>query len=198
MHFKASTLNYIKLFHLDCIMRKKLYLTGIEKRSGKSFVSLGLLSALKEHLDSLQCYKLFAESDSESLLLLEQIAGHPIPTLMNIKDAIEMMRTQPEDLVSTVLENTQAIDHHVYNYYEGSDFESDNDVFEFQFNLTLAYQLNCDVILHISAKDRTLEHTLSVLNTALDISKQKHTHVVGVIINRVPAQLETEAQELFN
>ena len=179
-------------------MRKKLYLTGIEKRSGKSFVSLGLLSALKEQQNELHCYKLFAESDTESLLLLESIAGHPIPTLMNIKDAIDMMRSQPEDLVSQVLENTQAIHPHLFNYYEGSDFESDNDVFEFQFNLNLAYQLNCDVILHISAKDRTLEHTLSVLNTALDISKQKHTHVVGVIINRVPASLETDAHALFN
>jgi phosphate acetyltransferase len=179
-------------------MRKKLYLTGIEKRSGKSFVSLGLLSALKEQQSSVHCYKLFAESDAESLLLLEDIAGHPIPTLMNIKEAIGLMRSHPEDLMSSVLDNTQPIDRHVLNYYEGSDFESDNDVFEFQFNLTLAYQLNCDVILHISAKDRTLEHTLSVLNTALDISKQKHTHVVGVIVNRVPAALETAAQELFN
>ena len=178
-------------------MRKKLYLTGIEKRPGKSFVSLGLLSALKEQQPALHCFKLFAESDKESILLLEEIAQHPIAPLMDINQAIVLMRTHPEDLVANVLENTQTIDSKLFSYYEGSDFESDNDVFEYQFNLTLAYQLNCDVVLVVSAKDRTLEHTLSVLDTALEISKRNHTRVVGVIINRVPSIDETAAQELF-
>jgi phosphate acetyltransferase len=178
-------------------MHKKLYLTGIENRPGKSFVSLGLLSSLKAQQPAMQCYKLFAESDKESLVLLEEIAQHTILPLMDINQAIALMRTHPEDLVANVLEKTQTVDSNQFSYYEGSDFESDNDVFEYQFNLTLAYQLNCDVVLVVSAKDRTLEHTLSILDTALDISKKNHTRVVGVIINRVPSNNETEAQDLF-
>ena len=178
-------------------MRKKLYLTGIEKRPGKSFVSLGLLSALKEQQPALHCFKLFAEADKESLLLLEEIAQHPIVPLMDINQGIVLMRTHPEDLVANVLENTPSLNSSAYSYYEGSDFESDNDVFEYQFNLTLAYQLNCDVVLVVSAKDRTLEHTLDVLDTALDISKRNHTCVVGVVINRVRSREEIVAQELF-
>lgn len=178
-------------------MRKKLYLTGIEKRPGKSFVSLGLLSALKDQQADLHCYKLFSESDKESLFLLEETAGHAINPIMDINEAIALMHTQPEDLVTKVLETTQATDSDVFNYYEGSDFESDNDVFEYQFNLTLAYQLNCDVVLVVSAKDRTLEHTLSILGTALEMSKRTHARVVGVIINRVPSLYETEARDLF-
>ena len=178
-------------------MGKKLYLTGIEKRPGKSFISLGLLSTLKGLQPAIHCFKLFAESDKEPVLLLEEIAQHPIKTLMNINQAIALMQTHPEDLVTSVLENTQTTNAPLLSYYEGSDFESDNDVFEYHFNLTLAYQLDCDVILVVSAKDRTLEHTLSVLNTALEISKQNHTKIVGVIVNRVPGLYETEAQALF-
>lgn len=178
-------------------MRKKLYLTAIEKRPGKSFVSLGLLSALKEQQSTLHCFKLFAESDKESILLLEEIAEHPILPLMDINQAMVLMRTHPEDLVANVLENTQTSNAELFSYYEGSDFESDNDVFEYQFNLTLAYQLNCDVILVVSAKDRTLEHTLAVIDTALDISKKNHARVVGVIINRISSQDEIVAQDLF-
>lgn len=178
-------------------MRKKLYLTGIEKRPGKSFVSLGLLSALKAQLPSLHCFKLFNESDKEQIPLLEEIANHSIHTLMDINQAILLTRSQPEDLVATVLESTHSVSQGGFSYYEGSDFESDNDVFEYQFNLTLAYQLNCEVVLVISAKDRTLKHTLSVLNTALQIAKQQYAHVVGVIINRVPGLDETEANALF-
>lgn len=178
-------------------MRKKLYLTGIEKRPGKSFVSLGLLSALKEYQPTLHCYKLFSEADKESPFLLEDIVQHPIIPLMDINEAIALMHTQPEDLVTKVLEATQKTDSETFNYYEGSDFHSDNDVFEYQFNLTLAYQLNCDVVLVVSAKDRTLEHTLSILGTALEMSKRTHARVVGVIINRVPSLGEIPARELF-
>ena len=178
-------------------MRKKLYLTGIEKRPGKSFVSVGLLSALKSQLPSLHCFKLFNESDKEQIPLLEKIANHSINPLMDISQAIQLTRSEPEDLVATVLEHTQALSAGEFSYYEGSDFESDNDVFEYQFNLTLAYQLNCDVILVISAKDRTLDHTIAILNTALKIGAQQHARIVGVIINRVPSLFETEAEALF-
>lgn len=179
-------------------MHKKIYLTGIEKRPGKSFVSLGFLSLLKEQCPSLRCFKLFSESDESQVPLLEAIANEPIKPLMSVNQAIALMHTQPGDLASAVLEATQTPNDSGLSYFEGTDFESDNDVFEYQFNLMLAYQLNCDVVLTVSAKDRTLEHTVSLLNNAIEISKKTHTRVVGVIVNRVASLQESEATELFN
>ena len=179
-------------------MHKKIYLTGIEKRPGKSFVSLGFLAMLKEQHNSLRCFKLFSESDESQRPLLEELAQDKLEPLMNVSQAIALMRTCPEDLMSTVLEATKTDKKDTFTFFEGSDFESDNDVFEYQFNLTLAYQLNCDLILVVSAKDRTLEHTLSVLNTALEMSKKNHAQVVGVIINCVETSIEDEALALFH
>ncbi|KTC86741.1 phosphate acetyltransferase [Legionella brunensis] len=179
-------------------MHKKIYLTGIEKRPGKSFVSLGFLSLLKEQQASLRCFKLFSESDESQIPLLEGIANESLKPLMNINEAIALMRTQPADLASAVLEATQITQDCSLSYFEGTDFESDNDVFEYQFNLMMAYQLNCDVVLAVSAKDRTLEHTISLLNNAIEIGKKNHVRVVGVIINRISSMQETEALELFH
>ncbi|MFC3907520.1 phosphate acetyltransferase [Legionella dresdenensis] len=179
-------------------MHKKIYLTGIEKKPGKSFVSLGVLAQLKELQQPLHCFKLFAEKDESQNPLLEVISNTEITPLMSINMAINMMRTQPEDLFASVLEVSQSTSSEGITYFEGTDFESDNDVFEYQFNLTLAYQLSCDVILVVSAKDRTLEHTLSVINTALEIGKKNHARITGVIINRVPSQDEQKAQDFFN
>ncbi|STX38470.1 phosphate acetyltransferase [Legionella feeleii] len=179
-------------------MHKKIYLTGIEKRPGKSFVSLGFLSALKEQQNSIQCFKLFSESDESQIPLLQAVAGQSLTPIMDVNKAIALMRTQPEDLLSAVLEATKTQNQDDLIYFEGSDFESDNDVFEYQFNLTLAHQLNCDVVLVVSAKDRTLDHTLSILKTALEVSKKTHARVVGVIINQVSPSDEIEASELFN
>lgn len=178
-------------------MQHKIYLTGIEKRPGKSFVSLGLLSSLKIKQSNVSCFKLFSESDSSNIELLESVIDQPLKPLMDINQAMNLMRTQPADLISAVLEATYVEENKDFIYFEGSDFQSDNDLFEYQFNLSLAYQLNCDVILVISAKDRTLEHTLSLLNNALDISQKNHARVVGAIINRVSSTMENLALELF-
>ncbi|KTC93682.1 MULTISPECIES: phosphate acetyltransferase [Legionella] len=179
-------------------MHNKIYLTGIEKRPGKSFVSLGFLSIIKEQRKSLRCFKLFSESDESQVPLLEDIAQQKLSPLMNVSQAISLMRTQPDDLVAGVLEATKTDKTDTFTYFEGTDFESDNDVFEYQFNLTLAYQLNCEVVLVVSAKNRTLEHTLSVLNTAFEVSKKTHTRVVGAIINQVENIDENEATNLFH
>lgn len=177
-------------------MHKKIYLTGIEKKPGKSFVSLGFISALKEIHRQISCYKLFAEKDTTKMALLEHVLGHPLSPLMDINEAIAMMHTKPDDLTSMVLEAVQNKDDD-FIYFEGSDFESDNDAFEYQFNLNLAYQLNCDIVLVVSAKDRTLEHTLTLLQTALEMSKKSHITVVGAIINQVNGVRENEALAFF-
>lgn len=178
-------------------MAKKFYLTSMEKRAGKSFIALGIVSILKEQSTSFCCFKLFNEQDNAPLLLLEKLAKNTLSPLMDISTAIAMLRDEPDDLFAKVLEKSAIANNTDLTFYEGSDFESDNDAFEYEFNLTLAYQLNCELILVISAKDRTLSHTLSVINTALDMSKKKHAHVAMVIINRMAPAQEQQARELF-
>lgn len=172
-------------------MKRKIYLTGIEKKPGKSFVSLGFLAALQEQNTSVHCYKLFSEIDNTQLALLEHLTKTPVSSLMPVNEGIAMLRTQSEDLMTRVFETCA---HHSMglHYFEGTDFESDNAISEFQFNVSLASQLNAEVVIVISAKDRTLEHTFSLLNTALEMAKKHHAHVIGAIINRVQ-NLETVA-----
>jgi len=176
---------------------KKIYLTGIEKKPGKSFVSLGIAAFLQEQFPNLIAYKLFSESDNDQITLLEGITHNTPQPIMSINNAVAMMRDEPEDLFAKVLSLTKIPADCDLVYFEGSDFESDNDVFEYEFNLTLASQLSCDVILVVSAKDRTLKHTLSVVNTALEVSKKNHARVIAVVINRVPISEETAAKTLF-
>lgn len=178
-------------------MRKKIYLTGIENTSGKSFVSLGLIAKLQENYPALHCFKLFSEVDNSQIHLLETITNTAIKPVMEVNNAIAMMHEHPENLFANVLEATESKGKSGLTYFEGTDFESDTGVFEYEFNLTLAYQLNCDVILVVSAKDRTLAHALSVINTALEIAKKNHARVVAIVINRVSATDEHEALELF-
>lgn len=180
-------------------MQSRIYLTGIEKRPGKSFISIGLLSLLMEQHSKLNCFKLFSEDDTSHVKILEQLSKQSISSIMDISDAISMMRTSPDDLIARVIEKTQLeSDDTSIGFFEGSDFESDNDVVEYQFNLSLAYQLKCNVILMISAKNRSIEHTLSLIKTALQIAQRNHAKVIGIIINQIDSQQESAALELYN
>lgn len=176
---------------------RKLYLTSVEHAQGKSFISLGLISILKSRCPDLKCFKLFNEANRDKLVLLEQAASQSIPPILPINHAIKLMNQSPDVLINQVLEAGTTKDT-AWAYYEGTDFESDNDVFEYQFNLTLATQLNCEVILVISAKDRTLKHTFAILDNALEIAKRNHTHIVGVVLNRVNPNEEKQAQATLN
>ncbi|WP_419418668.1 phosphate acetyltransferase [Legionella sp. D16C41] len=177
-------------------MHKRIYLSGIEKKPGKSFVSLGIVAILQKHY-SLQCVKLFKELNNNQTSLLESISHNTIAPIMTVNQAIDMMRSAPDVLFSTIFETIKDNKDYEITYLEGSDFESDSDVFEYELNLTLAAQLNCEIILTISAKDRTLNHTLSVIATALEISKRNHAQVIGIIVNRIALKDEFKAYELF-
>ncbi|MGQ3887751.1 phosphate acetyltransferase [Legionella sp. CNM-1927-20] len=177
-------------------MHRKIYLSGIEKRPGKSFVSLGIVAILQKHY-SLHCIKLFKELDNNQTSLLQSLTQNFIYPTMSINQAINMMREEPDALFSTIFAMINTEKDYEITYIEGSDFESDNDVFEYEFNLTLAAQLNCEVILTVSAKDRSLNHMQSIIATALEISKRNHAEVIGIIVNRVPLKDEFKAYELF-
>ncbi|WP_367605579.1 phosphate acetyltransferase [Legionella sp. W05-934-2] len=176
-------------------MAKKLYLTSIEKRKGKSFVSLGFVSQLYKDGLPFQCFKLFSERDNAHFSILQNLTHQPVKPIMPISDAIALMRNQPDEL-QTILFDKVVIDEQKTCYFEGSDFESDNDMAEFQFNLSIAYQLNCEVILVVSGKDRQTSHIKTLIQSALDIAKRNHTNVRGVIINQfnLGNELETSSQ----
>lgn len=173
-------------------MQRRLYVTGIEKSTGKSFVSLGLLSALFEQKQSLRCYKLFSEQDNNQFPLLEMITNQTVSPVMSIQNAISMARETPEDLISGILDKIKNPDDGLC-YIEGSNFDSDQDTTELQLNLSVAAQLNCEVLLVLSAKNRTIEHTFTLLDNAFDIAKRQHAHVIGVIINRMLPDLIPKA-----
>lgn len=173
-------------------MHKRIYLTGIEKKPCKSFVSLGMIAALQAQQLTFYCFKLFAEEDNNAQAkILSKITGQDILPIMDINSAIAAMRANPADLISQVFAKLQDANSCI-SYFEGTDFKSDNEVYEFQFNINLAYQLNCALILVVSAKDRTLDHTLTVLNSAIELCHKNHVVVAGVIISRISKAAEAE------
>ncbi|MCC5790987.1 MAG: phosphate acetyltransferase [Legionellaceae bacterium] len=178
-------------------MGKKIYLTAIERKKGKSFISTGMAASLKHIEPQMRCYRLFAEKDQEQTQLLSKICAQTVTPLMPIQDAIGKFRNAPADLLADIIDFLHAEPEAPVRYFEGSDFESDNDMTEFQFNLSIAAQLNCEVILVISANERQFSHLDTLIRSALEISRKNHARIQGIIINMVAQNQEVEAAEHF-
>ena len=178
-------------------MSKKIYLTGIEQKRGKSFISTALASSLIHANPDIRCYKLFDEKDKDQFQLLSSISQQDIKPLMSISEGIQRFREQPDDLLCDLIDFLNQQDKCPVSYFEGSDFQSDNDMTEFQFNLSIAAQLNCEVILVISGKDRSFSHIETLIKSALEMSHKNHARVLGVILNQISPDNEAMAIEHF-
>lgn len=176
-------------------MQKRLYLTAIDEKPGKNFVSVGLLSELLKIQPDLGCYKLFAENDDQQFAILSDMVRKKVAPLMPLTEAMTLLRNQHDGFFSTILDKLDTKTDLLF--FEGSDFTGDYSAFEYQFNLTVAKQLNCDVILDISAKDRNNEHIVITIQHALNLAKQHHVQVAGIILNRVPPAQRNDALALL-
>lgn len=173
------------------------YLTGIEKKQGKSFVAIGIAAVLQERYSSLQYFKLFKERDHAQLEILEKLLNKPLNPVLDIFAAIDLMQNNPDELCSKIIAKSKKLNYETLNFFEGSDFESDNDVVEYQFNLFVARQLNSSVIITINAHNRTIEHTIAVAKNALNIAKNNHATIGGIIVNQVPLGSENKFKDKF-
>lgn len=177
-------------------MQKRLYLTAIDEKPGKNFVSVGLLSELLKIQPDLHCYKLFAENDTRQFEILSNMTRKKVSPLMPLSEAITLLRNNQDGFFSSIMDRLDSKSPLLF--FEGSDFTGDYNVFEYPFNLTVARQLNCDVILDVSAQDRNPEHIIITIQNALNLAKQRHVNVAGLILNRTHPAERDGALALLN
>lgn len=178
-------------------MTRRLYLCGIEKRQGKSFVALGVASALASQSKHFRCFKLFDEPDKSQWELLSLVSHQPVNPLMSLEQALQSDPTNPEDLIAQILNFINGTGKKAdIELFEGSDFESDNASFELQFNLGLAQQLDTEVLFVISARDRDTAQCLSLLRGCLMLAQKQHTRVLGVVFTRTNKQLSLNSKNI--
>lgn len=179
-------------------MTKKIYLCGIERKRGKSFVSTSFAASLLHIEKKTRCFKLFDEIDKEQFKLLETVTEQNITPLMGVRQAISEFRTNSDDLLAKIINYLSDDDETPICYFEGTDFCSDNDMTEFQFNLTIASQLNCEVVLVVNAKERSFEHLETLTRSALVIADKHHAQVQGIIFNQISSHSENIALTHFS
>jgi phosphate acetyltransferase len=173
-------------------MERKIFIASTERRSGKSVITIGLMSALQGIIPSVGYMKPIAQRYSEGgkfdddALLVRDI--------FDLKDPLESINP------STMLEAQEDKDRlfeKVFDAYktissgkdvvivEGTDYTSTISALEFDINAELAHNLLAPVLLVASGYRRSLEEIVQTVHEATESFRAMNCNFLGVIVNRL-------------
>lgn len=184
-------------------MAKSIYIAGISAGSGKSLISIGLMSLLKSHFEKVAFFKPIANIDQQTdediyVDLMQDYFSLPYET----KELFALTHTEAEGLLAKSNEN-ELVNRTLSAYkklensadfvlVEGTDFSKSQTLTEFSTNATLANNLGCEVLLVAGGKDKTLAQIIQQINVALSALKEAHSKAIGVVVNHIQPHLESE------
>ena len=190
-------------------MAKTIFVASAEPGSGKSVITIGLVNMLLCKAQKIGFFKPVINSDPK------QKTDVHIQTILDYfklpikyedtyaftrQQALEFIETESRgEMIDTIISKYKTIEENFdFTVLEGSDFTSEGVAFEFELNLMIAKNLGCPAILVISGENKT--HT-QIINESLNFLhnfKDNDVQVLGIIVNKVPAELVKTLHELFS
>lgn len=193
-------------------MSKGLYITGIESKSGKSVVALGLMEMLSGHGRKTGFFRpvIYPGENGDSLINL-------LSTRHAIEGAADEMYgftfdearkyiadNRLNDLYSHILEKYKKLESRCdFVVCIGTDFSVMSHVFEFEFNIEMANHLGIPLVPVVRGDGRGVRDMAEAVRTIEKSIKDKKGDILAVVVNRVDAldrdKAETEVRrEVMN
>jgi len=177
-------------------MDRKIFITSTEPRSGKSFVTIGLMHALQGIIPKVgymkpigQRYAGDSEYDEDALLVREIFGLEDELKYINpasIHDAQEDKDKLFERVFAACARLTEGKDVVVF---EGTDYTSTISALEFDINAELAHNLVAPVLLVASGAGKNLTQIVDNIAETSESLQGMNCNLLGVVVNR----LETES-----
>ena len=178
-------------------MSKKLYITGIENKSGKSIIAMGILEVLLFNVQKVAFFRPFIdvdpetdEKDNDLVLMLdtyeldmsyEDMYAYTI-TEANILAA----QGRHGEVLEKILTKFSYLEENFdFVLCEGTDFTSSTVAFELDINSQIANNLGCPVLLVSRASDKTVEEIITSVEISIDALIDNGNDVIATFINRV-------------
>ncbi|MGI9526026.1 MAG: phosphate acetyltransferase [Weeksellaceae bacterium] len=175
-------------------MNKGIYIATLERQSGKSIISLGLMQYLlgktakvayfrpviettekkDNHINTiLEHFKLNQPYESAYALTRQQIIQNR--NSGKIGDSLEYIIQKYKELEAK----------NDFVLVEGSDFSGEGSVFEFDWNVSIAKNLGLPTVLVSTGEGKSYDEFIDSLEMAYLTFKKSEVHVVGLIANKI-------------
>ncbi|MCS6984760.1 MAG: phosphate acetyltransferase [Leptospiraceae bacterium] len=186
-------------------MSKSLYITAVESQSGKSAVSLGILSHLIKTNPNLAFFRpvisnSFMAQDNDIELMRQHFQlkhSYEEAFALTLSEARQLFSEKRTDLVlEKVMEKFRYLQKH-YDFVlcEGSDLESATTAFEFDINLLFAENLGTPLLYVYNTYGKDIAKIKSSLEFALLEAQVKKIPVTAIALNRLLPEREKEVMQ---
>jgi len=185
-------------------MSKNIYITALEPQSGLSLISLGVMEFLVRNLVRVAFFRPIVNVQRHEDGIDEII--HLVSNHCNLDLTYRQMYAytfeEARSLVSEknydkLLEGILDRYKELENEYDfvlclGTDFQSDSSAFEFELNVEIANNLGCPVIMVANAHEGSIENVVKSCQFAIESFEDKGSNILSIIVNRTPAELQTQ------
>jgi phosphate acetyltransferase len=181
--------------HKNHFVNKGLYIATIEPRSGKSLLSLGLMDALLSRMAKVAYYRpIITEGKKSKIDSHLQLILQTFNLKVDYENAYSYTKQKMIQLVNlgkkgevidTIMNDYKRLEEE-YDFVlvEGSDFEDEVSVFEFEINLQIAKNLGLPVLINASG-DNSIEDSIQNLELAYKSFLGKEIGVMAIVINKI-------------
>lgn len=176
-------------------MNKGLYIATIEPRSGKSLISLGLMDALLSRMAKVAYYRPIinegkkSKTDNHLQLILQTFQlnekyGNAFSYTK--QQMIQLVNLGKKgEVIDTIMNDYKKLEEEFdFVLVEGSDFEDEVSVFEFEINLQIAKNLGLPVLINASG-DNAAEDLIQNLEMAYRSFVSKEVGVMAIVTNKI-------------
>ncbi|MBS9766684.1 MAG: phosphate acetyltransferase [Flavobacteriaceae bacterium] len=173
---------------------KAIYIAANEANSGKSIVTLGLMSMLLGKTAKVGYFRPIIDDTDGEDAHINTIIKH-FDLKVDYKDTFVFKRSQlikklnkgkQDQIINKIIDRYKAIEEeNDFVLVEGTDFSGDGTSIEMNANVLIAKNLGIPAIIVASGVGKTLEGFVEGLHLAYDSFKQKDVEVLAVIPNKV-------------
>ena len=178
-------------------MSNKLYITGIEDKSGKSVIAMGLMEVLLFNVQKVAFFRPFIdvkpdsdEKDNDLVLILEtfelDMAYEDMYALTVAEANILAAQGKHGEVLERIMNKfTKLEENYDFVLCEGTDFSRSTVAFELDINSQVANNLGCPVLLVSRASDKDIEGVITSVEISIDTLIENGNDVIATFINRV-------------
>jgi len=173
-----------------------LFVTGVEPRSGKSAIVLGLMQLLMRDIQKVAFFRPIISSsengpkDNDINLVMSQFhldMRYSEAYSLTMQKARDMINQgQHEALLEKILNDFNALKSRFdFILCEGTDFLGSDPAFEYDINADIAANLGCPVLLVCNGQHKTEDEIVASSQLTIESFEDKGLDILAAVINRV-------------
>ncbi len=180
-------------------MLKTVFITSTEAHSGKSIISIGLVNMLLGKAQKIGYYKPIIDQNQPQhrddhidtiLTHFDLPMAYEDTYAFTWQEAMTKIDTESQgEMIDTIIRKFKRLDEQYdFTVVEGTDYQGEGAVFEFDLNAQIAKNLGSPVIIVISGEEKTDDQVINAALSAIHNFSAREIQVLAVVANKISSE----------